>query len=73
VDAVELGAGGGDLLDAQLAQLSLELTELLDELVLVLGPQGTGLNLGGRLRGEKTFLLAPNAPYSENHLENLSS
>lgn len=49
VDAVELGAGGGDLLDAQLAQLSLELTELLDQLVLVFGPQGTGLNLGGRL------------------------
>lgn len=47
---VQLGTRRGDLLDAELAQLSLELSELLDELVLALGPQGTGLNLGGRLQ-----------------------
>lgn len=46
---VQLGTRRGDLLDAELAQLRLQLSELLDELVLALGPQGTGLNLGGRL------------------------
>ena len=51
VHPVQLGARRGDLLDAELAQLSLELSELLDELVLALGPQGTGLNLGGGLDG----------------------
>ncbi len=34
----ELGARRDDLLDAKLAQLRLELTELLGELVLVLRP-----------------------------------
>lgn len=43
---VQLGTRRGDLLDAELAQLSLELSELLDELILALGPQGTGLDLG---------------------------
>jgi hypothetical protein len=38
VHFVELGARGDDLLDAKLAQLRLELTELLGELVLVLRP-----------------------------------
>jgi len=45
----ELGAGRDDLLDAKLAQLRLELTELLGELLLVLGPQLASLNLAGRL------------------------
>lgn len=49
VHPVQLGARRGDLLDAELAQLGLELSELLNELILALGPQGTGLNLGGRL------------------------
>lgn len=49
VHAVELGARRGDLLDAQLAQLSLELAELLHQLVLVLAPERTGLDLGGGL------------------------
>lgn len=34
----ELGARGDDLLDAKLAELSLELTELLDEILLALAP-----------------------------------
>ena len=43
---VELGAGpGDDLLDAQLPQLRLEFSQLLDEVILVLGPQQTGLDL----------------------------
>ena len=46
---VELGAGRGDLLDAELTELSLELTELLGELVLVLAPKLGSLNLARRL------------------------
>ena len=38
VHLVELGTRGDDLLDAELAQLRLELTKLLGELVLVLRP-----------------------------------
>lgn len=34
----ELGARRDDLLDAKLAELSLELTELLDEILLALAP-----------------------------------
>lgn len=45
----ELAARGHDLLDAKLAQLRLELTQLLGELVLVLGPQLARLDLGSRL------------------------
>lgn len=41
----ELGARGGNLLDPELAELGLQLTELLGELVLVLPPQLTGLDL----------------------------
>jgi hypothetical protein len=49
VHLVQLGAGRGDLLDLQLAQLGLELIELLREILLVLGPQLAGLDLSGRL------------------------
>jgi hypothetical protein len=49
VDLGELAARGDDLLDAKLAQLRLELTQLLGELVLVLGPQLARLDLGSRL------------------------
>ena len=46
----ELGCGtAGDLLDAQLAQFGLQLTELLLQVLLVLGPQRTGLDFSGRL------------------------
>ena len=41
----ELGARGGDLLNPKLAKLSLQLTKLLRELVLVLPPQLAGLDL----------------------------
>lgn len=36
---VQLGAGRGNLLDAELAEFSLELTELLGQLLLVLAPK----------------------------------
>lgn len=49
VHLVELGARRDDLLDAKLTQLSLQLTELLGELVLVLGPESAGLDLSRRL------------------------
>lgn len=42
---VQLGAGRSDLLDAELTELSLELTELLGEVLLVLSPKGTSLDL----------------------------
>lgn len=46
----ELGCGSSsNLLGAELAELSLELTELLGEILLVLGPEGTGLDFSGRL------------------------
>lgn len=45
---VQLDAGRRDLLDAQLAELGLELAELLQEIVLVLGPQLAGLDFCGR-------------------------
>ncbi len=38
IHLVELGARRNDLLDAKLAELSLQLTKLLGEIVLVLGP-----------------------------------
>lgn len=41
----ELGARGNDLLDPELTELGLQLTELLGELVLVLPPQLTSLDL----------------------------
>jgi hypothetical protein len=42
---VQLGAGRGNLLDAELTELSLELSELLGEVLLVLPPELTSLNL----------------------------
>lgn len=41
----ELGARRRDLLDPELTELGLQLTELLGELVLVLPPQLAGLDL----------------------------
>lgn len=49
VHLVQLGAGRDDLLDAELAELRLELTELLQEVLLALVPELDSLNLGGRL------------------------
>jgi len=47
----ELGCGtAGDLLDAQLAQFGLQLAELLLQVLLVLGPQRTGLDFSGLSR-----------------------
>lgn len=45
----ELGARRSDLLDAELVQLSLELVELLEELILILAPEGSGLDFAGGL------------------------
>ena len=46
----ELGSGStSDLLGAELAELSLQLAELLLEILLVLGPEGTSLDFSGRL------------------------
>jgi hypothetical protein len=46
---VQLAAGRNDLLDAQLAELSLELAELLHQIILALVPKLDCLNLGRRL------------------------
>lgn len=48
VDLVQLAAGRGDLLDAELTELGLELTKLLGQIILVLAPKGDGLDLSGR-------------------------
>ncbi len=54
----ELGSGTtSDLLGAELAELSLELTELLGEVLLVLGPEGTGLDFGRLLRHQLANIL----------------
>lgn len=46
---VQLGAGRGNLLDAELAEFSLELTELLGQLLLVLAPKLGSLDFSRRL------------------------
>lgn len=46
---VQLAARRSDLLDAQLAELSLELAELLHQIILALVPELDGLNLARRL------------------------
>lgn len=46
---VELGAGRGDLLDAELTELGLELTKLLGQIILALIPQVDSLDLARRL------------------------
>lgn len=55
---VQLGTRGGNLLDAQLAELRLELTKGLGEIILVLRPQLAGLNLAARLRYSQLFELS---------------
>jgi hypothetical protein len=40
------GSAAGDLLNAELVELQLQLLELLGELILVLAPELTGLDLG---------------------------
>ena len=45
VHLVKLGAGRGDLLNPELAELSLQLAELLGELILVLVPELASLDL----------------------------
>lgn len=45
IHLVQLAAGGCDLLDTELAQLGLELAELLDQIILALVPELTGLDL----------------------------
>lgn len=50
--SVQLGAGRSDLLDAQLAELGLELTKLLEQVILALVPQLDRLNLCRRLQKE---------------------
>ena len=47
--SVQLATGGGDLLDAELAEVGLELGQSLDELFLALVPELAALNLGSRL------------------------
>lgn len=50
VHPVELGRSTlRDLLDTKLAELSLQLIELLGEVVLALSPELSSLNLGARL------------------------
>ena len=46
----QLGARRNDLLDAELAQLSLELSELLRQIILALVPELNSLNLARRLQ-----------------------
>jgi hypothetical protein len=54
---VELGARRHDLLDSELTKFRLELVELLRQILLALGPELAGLNLGGRLHyGEQLIL-----------------
>ncbi len=50
VHLVELGAGRDNLLDAELAELRLELAELLHQVILALVPELDSLNLCGRLQ-----------------------
>lgn len=52
---VQLGARGGNLLDAKLAQLRLELTQGLGEILAVLRPQLAGLDLAARLKHCQLF------------------
>jgi hypothetical protein len=47
---VQLGAGRSDLLDAKLTELALELSELLRQIILVLAPERTSLDLARRLQ-----------------------
>lgn len=68
----QLGSGtSSDLLGAELAKLSLELIKLLGEILLVLGPEGTGLDFSGRLFATKVSgwpLIARSAPGDRSSL-----
>lgn len=55
--SVKLGPGGRYLLNPQLAQFRLQLGERLQEIVLVLAPEGSGLDLGRRLKNEEYSLV----------------
>ena len=48
VDSVQLSPGGSNLLNAQLAELRLELAERLQQVLLALAPESTSLDLRGR-------------------------
>jgi hypothetical protein len=48
--SVQLGAGRGDLLDTELTELGLELSELLRQIILVLAPELSCLDLARRLQ-----------------------
>lgn len=55
IHPVELGGSTlRDLLDTKLAELSLQLIELLGEVVLALSPELSSLNLGARLFSPKS-------------------
>lgn len=45
IHLVQFAAGGCDLLNPELAKLGLELAELLDQVILALVPELTGLDL----------------------------
>jgi hypothetical protein len=49
VHSVQLRSRRSDLLNSQLAKLRLQLAQLLEQIVLVLGPEGPRLDLAGRL------------------------
>ena len=53
VHLVELAARGNNLLDAELAELSLELAELLHQVILALVPELDSLNFSRRLERER--------------------
>lgn len=52
----KLGAGRCDLLDPQLAEFRLQLSKLLRQIILVLGPQLAGLDFARRLRNCKLWV-----------------
>lgn len=53
VHLVELAARGNNLLDAELAELSLELAELLHQVILALVPELDSLNFSRRLERDR--------------------
>lgn len=59
---VQLGAGRSDLLDAKLSELALELSELLRQIILVLAPERTSLDLARRLQQPVSDPFVSNIP-----------